>query len=130
MTTPMILPMAKALYLCEGYITSPSTGKTDLINIFNALRPASYPYRHRDFVVYSRLSGGLGAIPFFVEVHDANNANLIHVSNTLTMTFPDRDQTLELAFTMPNLLFPHSGVYTVELYLDNQWSCDATLKLL
>jgi hypothetical protein len=130
MSAGIILPVAKSLYLCEGYIGYPKNGLTDLMNIFNALRPKSYPHVHRDFVVYSRLSGGLGAIQFYVEVREAATGQLIHVSNTFTLHFPDRDQTVEMALTFNAVPFAHPGVCTVELYLENQWECDCTLQLL
>ncbi len=102
--------MAKTLYFCEGCIGSPATGKTDLIKIFNAIRPESYPHVHRDLVVCSRLSGGLGPVQFFVELRKVNASDLIHVSNTFTLRFPARDHTMELALTCPNILFPEPGI--------------------
>lgn len=130
MSSGVILPVPKALYLCEGYIGYPANGLTDLMNVFNALRPQNYPHEHRDFVVYSRLSGGLGPVQFFVEIRDAATRQFVHVSNTFTLQFHRRTQTVELALTFDAVLFPHPGVYTVELYLENQWSCDCTLELL
>lgn len=130
MATGIILPVPKALYLCEGYISYPAARLTDLMNIFNFLQPPNYPYFHQDFVVYARLSGGLGQIPFFIEIHDAATQQLVHVSSTFTLSFPDRDRTVELAVTMPRIPFPQPGVYTVELWLNNQWLCDCTLELL
>jgi hypothetical protein len=129
LASAIILPVAKALYLCDGYIGY-SGGKTDLLNIYNAIRPTSYPHVQPTLVVYSRLSGGLGQIPFFIEVYYAQTRQLVHVSSTFVQNFPNRDVTVELGLTLPNVRFAQSGVYTVELLMDNQWHCDCTLQLL
>ena len=128
MSQPIILPFPNSLFVCEGCIGF--SGKTDLVNIFNAIHPPGYPYLQKLFVVYARLSQGLGHIPFFVEIHLAKTQQLIHVTNTFTLNFPDRDKTVEMALNMPNIPFPQAGLYLVQLYLDNKWACECTLQLL
>lgn len=127
MSSGIIVPVAKALYLCDGHIGFPG-GKTDLIGIFNTIRPQSYPHLHKDLVVYARLGQGLGQISFFVEIRLATNRQLIHVSNTHTLTFPDRHATVEMVVTM-QVLFPQAGPYLVELYCENQWVADGAFEL-
>lgn len=130
MSAGIIVPEPKALYLCEGYLSNPNRGLTDLINIFNALRPQSYPYTHPDFVVYSRLAGGLGSVQFFIEIHDASTGQLLGLSNTFTLSFTSRTRTLEMAVTFDSITFAQPNVYTVELHMENRWVCDCTLELL
>lgn len=130
MASGVILPVPKALYLCEAYIGYPATGVTDLMNIFNALRPDSYPFTQQDFVVYSRLSGGLGTAQLFIEIHDTYSGDLLGISNTFPLNFPRRTITVELAITFQSITFANPGVYTIELYIENQFSCDCTLELL
>jgi hypothetical protein len=88
-----------------------------------------YPHLHKDFVVYARLGQGLGQISFFVEVRHAANHQLIHVSNTHTLTFPDRHMTVEMVMTM-QVMFHQAGPHLVELYCENQWVADSTFDLL
>jgi hypothetical protein len=126
---PQIIPVAKAVFLCDGHIGI-ANHKTDLLGIFNSIHPKSYPHRQKHFVVYARLVEGLGPIQFFVEIRLASTGQLVHVSNTHTLHFPDRDTTVELALTLQNVLFPQAGVYLVELFLENQWVADAKLLLL
>lgn len=128
MSTGIILPVAKSLYLCDGHIGIPG-GKTDLVGIFNSIRPNGYPHFHSNFVVYARLGQGLGMISFFVEVRSAASQNLIHVSNTHTLMFPNRYTTIEMVLTM-QVTFPHAGPYLVELHCENQWVADTTCDLL
>ena len=54
---------------------------------------------------------------------------LIHVSSTHTLVFPDRDTLVEMALTMKDVRFPGPGIYLVELYCDAQWVADTTLLL-
>lgn len=127
MPSTLILPVAKALYLCDGHIGFPG-GKTDLVGIFNSIRPATYPHFFKHFVVYARLVQGLGRIPFFIDIRFAATGQLVHLSNTYDLNFPDHTKTVEMVLTM-DIRFPQAGVYLVELYCDNQWVADATLLL-
>ncbi len=43
MSLPAITPVAKALYICDGHIGF-ANQKTDLMGIFNAIRPPQYPH--------------------------------------------------------------------------------------
>jgi len=128
MSSGIIIPVAKNLYLCDGHIGLPG-GKTDLIGIFNSIRPQSYPYLHPNFVVYARLGQGMGRISFFIEVRAAANLQLIHVSNTNSLFFPNRDTTIEMVMTM-QVWFPFSGQHLVQLYCENQWVADGSFALL
>jgi hypothetical protein len=62
----VIVPVARSLYLCEGHLGF-ANRKTDLVAIFDGIRPPSYPHVHPQFVAYARLSQGLGRVPFFLE---------------------------------------------------------------
>ena len=58
MSSAAIVPVAQALYLCDGHLGSPG-GKTDLMGLFNSIRAAHYPHVQRQFVVFARLLQGL-----------------------------------------------------------------------
>jgi hypothetical protein len=77
----MIIPVAKALYLCDGHIAFPNC-KTDLMGIFNAIRPIQYPPVHGHFVVFAQLHSGLGQVPFYIDVRMAATGQLVGASNT------------------------------------------------
>ena len=58
MSAGVILPVAKALYLCDGHLGFTSR-KTDLMGIFDSIRPdGGYPHIHPSFVVFARLGKG------------------------------------------------------------------------
>jgi hypothetical protein len=124
----VIVPIAKALYLCDGTIGFPG-GKTDLVGLFNSINAASFPHAAKDFVVFAQLSNGLGPVPFYIDIRFAVTNQLIYTSNVHQAQFPNRDITLQIAYTVPSCKFPRAGLYVVELYCNNQWVTDTTLLL-
>jgi hypothetical protein len=128
LTQATIIPYAKALYLCDGHIGLPNH-KTDLMGIFNSIRPGKHPHHQKHFVIFAQLISGLGQVPFFIDVRFAPTGQLIRTTNRHIMNFPRRDTIVQLAYTMKGCPFLHPGVYLVELFCENQWVADTTLLL-
>ena len=128
MPTAVIVPIAKALYLCEGTIGFPG-GKTDLMGLFNSINAPRFPHAAKDFVVFAQLSHGLGRVPFYIDVRFAPTNQLVYTSNVHQALFPNRDMTVQIAYTVPACKFPQPGLYLVEFYCHNQWVADTTLLL-
>ena len=84
-----IIPFAKALYLCDGHIGFQNQ-KTDLIGLFNAIRPSSYPHRQTQFMIFAKLTGGLGQVPFYIDVTLPQTGQLIHTTQMRLLHFPHR----------------------------------------
>jgi len=124
-----IIPVAKGLYLCDGHIGFPNQ-KTDLVGIFNSIRPAKYPHVQKHFLIFAQLISGLGQVPFFLDLRFAPTGQLIHTTNTRVLNFPHRDKLVQLAYTMQNCSFPQPGIYLVELFCDGQWVADTKVDLL
>jgi hypothetical protein len=128
MSSVTIVPVAQALYLCDGHIGY-AGGKTDLIGLFNAIHAPGYPHMQKQFVVFARLLQGLGQVPFYVEIRFAPTQQLLYLSSTHLLHFPDRDTVVEMALTLKGVRFPQPGIYLVELYCSAQWVADTTLRL-
>jgi hypothetical protein len=126
---PPIIPVAKALYLCDGHLGF-ANQKADLMGVFNAIRPPSYPHVQQYFVIFAQLNGGLGSVPFYFDVSLLQTGQLIQTTNTHVVQFPSRHKLVQLAYAMQGCLFPSSGDYLVELFCDGQWVADTTLALL
>src|SRR5205807_5480397 len=103
-------------------------GKVDLYGIFHAVRPPAYPHVLRRFCVFSQLVGGLGEIPFFVDVTYPKRARLVRTTQTNVLNFANRQQVVQLATSIENCLFPEPGLYLVELYCDNVCIADVSLS--
>ena len=128
MTAP-ILPVAKALYLCD-YHVGYSNGKVDLYGLFNAIRPPSgFPYTRGRFCVFAQLNNGLGRVPFFIDVRFAETDELVWTTEVRELTFPNRSTVVQLALTIEGCRFERPGLYILELFCDNTWVCDTPLRL-
>jgi hypothetical protein len=123
-----IIPVARALYLCDFYIGYEG-GRVDLYGLFNGLRPAVYPHVRDRFVVYTQLTGGVGEVPVFIDVRHAERNELVHTTHTRTLQFRDRTALVQLAFAIEGCRFPYPGLYTVELFCHNTPVCDTTVRL-
>jgi hypothetical protein len=124
-----IIPSAKAIYLCDFHVGY-SNGKVDLYGLFNSIRPAAYPHRKGSFVCFAQLLGGLGVVSFHIDIRRSVDQHLIDWTGTRSLHFPDRDTLLQIAVTIPGCVFHQPELYLVELYCDNAWVADTTLRLL
>ena len=125
---PSITPVAKSLYICDGHIGF-ANQKTDLMGIFNAIRPPQYPHLQKHFVAFAQLLGGLGQVPFYFDIRNAADGTHVYSSKAQLLYFRNRDTIVQLAYTARNCLFPKPGIYLVELFCNGQWVADTTLTL-
>lgn len=129
MPSRTIIPVVKALYLCDGHIGFPNQ-KTDLMGIFNAMRPSSYPHVRSQFVIFAQLTASIGKVPFYFDITFAPTGQQVHTTPVRDLIFPRRDKIIQLALTICGCHFPSAGNYLVELFCDGQWTADTTLALL
>ena len=128
MSPTAITPVAKALYLCDGTIGF-ANQKTDVMGLFNAIRPPQYPHR-QGFVIFAQLLGGLGQVPFYFDIRFAADNSLVHSTKAQLLYFPSRDTVVQMAYTTGGCPFPQPGIYLVELFCNGQWVADTPLDLL
>lgn len=129
MSQAAIVPAAKALYLCDGSIGF-ANQKTDLVGLFNSIRPRRYPHRQKQFVIFAQLISGLGQVPFYIDIRFAATNQLVHTTTTQALHFPHRQKLVQLVYTIQGCRFAQPGIYLVELFCDGQWVADTTLDLL
>jgi hypothetical protein len=96
------------LYLCD-YVIGYENGKTDLYGLFNAIRPESYPHTQGRFCVFAQLVGGLGNVPFFVDVVRRADDAVIHTTETRSLQFPSRTKVVQMALATEGCPFPGAG---------------------
>ena len=129
MAQPAIVPIAKSLYLCDGTIGM-ANQKTDIMGLFNSIRPLNYPHVQKHFVVFAQLLGGLGQIPFYIDVRSATDGSQVHSTTAKLLQFARRDQLIQMAHSIHNCRFPQPGIYLVELICQGQWVADTTIRLI
>ena len=124
-----VVPVAKAMYLCDYHIGY-SNGKVDLYGLFNAIRPQKgFPYTRGRFCILAQLVNGLGQVPFFIDVRFAQTDELVHTTETRSLTFPNRNTVVQVAMGIEGCRFQTAGLYLLELFCDNTWVCDTQLLL-
>jgi hypothetical protein len=125
----LIVPVARAIYLCD-YHFGYSNGKIDLYGLFNAIRPqGGYPYTRSRFCFFAQLTNDLGRVPFFVDIRFAATDELVWMTETRELNFPDRHSIVQLALLIEGCRFERAGLYGLELFCDNTWVCDTQLLL-
>lgn len=122
-----IIPSAKAIYLCEE--VDVEGGMTNLYALFNAIRPKHYPHTQGSFVCFAQLIGGLGNVPFYIDIRRADDERLIRNTDVRLLHFPDRTFQRQIVVNVEGCMFEEPGVYLVELYCDNTWVADTTIRL-
>ncbi len=123
----VIAPVAKALYLCEE--VDVEGGLTNLYALFDAVAADRFPYV-RTFTCYAQLRNGLGDVRVHYDIRRESDDRLIRNTEVHVLRFADRRAQLQVAVTIEDCLFDAPGVYLVELYCDNTWVADTTLRVL
>jgi hypothetical protein len=120
-----IIPSAKAIYLCEE--VDVEGGMANLYALFNAIRPRHYPHTHGSFVRFAQLVGGLGDVPFYFDIRQAETDRLIRNTDIRLLHFPDRTSQRQVVVNIEGCVFDRPGIYLVELLT---WKRRARLRRL
>jgi hypothetical protein len=131
--TNTVIPVTKAIYVCDEVVEDPTSRKVHFLGIFNAVRPASpaaYPFRLGQMCVVAQLIDGLDEIPIRSEIVRAETEEVVYSSAEQRLRFPQRHTTVFACFRIRNCPFPQPGVYFVELYCGDVLLDDRTLHLL
>ena len=124
----IVLPVSRSLALCDA-VVRPLDGKANIIGLFHAIRVVQYPYELSHFCVFAQLSGGLGEVPVHVEVRSGGSDELLFATVPRTLTFPNRDFLIQVAFEVRACRFADPGLYLIGLFSDDRWICDTSLLL-
>jgi Family of unknown function (DUF6941) len=122
-----IIPMAKALYLCEEIDIE--GGQVNVYALFNTMHAEELPHTRESLCVFAQLSGGLGEMPAHYDIVRARDERVVDVSATHRLRFERRSQLLQLSMTFKGVIFEEPGVYFVQLFCDNVLVADVTLEL-
>lgn len=122
----MVLPVARSLFLCDA-VTTTVAGKLHLANVFNSIRAAGFPHAGTRLAVFAQLSGAVGDIPTHVNVRHIARDEIVHYSGRFVAPFRDRVSVTRVSVVLAGCVFPHPGLYAVELFCHNQFVCDTTL---
>jgi hypothetical protein len=124
----VIAPFPKTVYLCD-YVIGSDMGKIDIYGTFNSINPQQYPFIFPSFVCFSKLGAGLGDVPFYFDITRAEDDKLIRSTEVKVLKFPNRNLIQNVVVTIKNCRFDRSGLYLVQLYCNNEWVADTTLRV-
>jgi hypothetical protein len=124
-----LIPIAKALYLCDDILSDPTRVKPHLIGVLNTVRVPSFPHDLPQLCIFARLIDGLGQVRCRVQVTRASDRAVIYRSPERILDFPDRHQTRYFILRMQQVHCPAPGEYWVEFYCNNEFIDDAVLRL-
>lgn len=121
-------PSPRSLFLCDSFERFPN-GKANLYGIFTRARADSYPHERIQIVVFAELVGGLGNLPFTIEIVNARSGATIFRTRERVLRFKDRLEVMQLAHAIHFIRFSSPGVYFVQLWCNNRFIADARLVL-
>jgi len=125
-----VIPVAKALYLCDEILSDPARAKPHLLGVLNAIRVASFPHVLARLCVFAKLSDGLGDIRCRARIVNARTSSIVFETPEHTIRFRDRRQILYANFRIEQLVWTAPGESVVELFCDGQFVDDAVLMVV
>jgi hypothetical protein len=128
-----VIPIAKAVYLCDDILPDPTRSKLTVVGSFNAVRlpaDATFPYVLDKLCVFAQLVGGVGVVACRTEIIRAATNRAIYVSGHQRLTFPARHTTVTYLLRLRRFVFPAPGGYTVELFCEDKFVDDRLLHLI
>ena len=126
----VVVPVAKALYLCDEILSDPARMKPHLVGILNAIRAPSFPHVLPRLGIFAQLVGGFGEVPCVVRVVNAHNRELVYESPVRTVAFGDRLDTRYFVMRLANITIRTAGDFWVEFYCGGLFVDDALLRIL
>jgi hypothetical protein len=125
-----VVPVAKALYLCDDILSDPTRVKPHLIGVLNAIRPPAFPHVIPRLCDFAQLIGGYGEVRCVVRVVNAHNQDVAYQSSERLVRFDDRLQTRYFSLRLEQVTIHTPGDFWVEFTCNDQFVDDAVLRIL
>jgi hypothetical protein len=132
MDSTSFLPVAKTVFISDDVLIDPKSGKTHLLGLYDAIRPAEghdYPYQLGKLCVFAEFTDGFGELPFHAEITQLATQETVLRTKEHRVRFPHRHACMKVCFRLKECMFPAPGDYAVELYCRDQFIDDRILHL-
>jgi putative transposase len=83
-----ILPVVRAMVLCDEVVRHPDRGTFELVEIRTSIRAAAFPYRHPQLCVYLELTGHPSTVSSFIGAVQADTSQDVFQSPAHPLSFP------------------------------------------
>jgi hypothetical protein len=125
-----VIPVAKALYLCDNVMSDPTRTKPHLIGVLNSIRAPLFPHIVPRLGVFAQLIGGYGDVRCRIRIVNAHTHAEVYQSGEQTIRFDDRLQTKYFVMRLSQITVHGPSDYWVEFFCDDQFMDDAVLHIL
>ena len=114
-----VVPLLVAALVCDVAVADPSTGKMNLIGIFDKVHVGKFP-THRDVSLYMKIADAEGRYNFDVRyVRTDTNEILIQAASDVVIT--DRLSSLDQYITFPPIMIPAPGRYEFQIWANSMF---------
>jgi hypothetical protein len=120
-------PLGVSIIICDKVITEAGTMNKTLVSTFNSIRAKAFPCVHPALAVYVALTNTTGEKEVKL-VFCKENKRFTELGGKLMFEHPNK--VVELIFNLRNLPFPEAGIYTFEVWADNEYVFESRLNAL
>lgn len=111
------------IILSDGVIREEGTGKLTIIGCFQFFNAPSFPFTCAPFIItasITNLSGNISNARLVVRIQKLGHVNASSEVAFSTKRELDRNESLELPFAMPPVLFHEAGIYEVVVLFNGE----------
>ena len=117
-------PYPLAMVICDSIWHDRGTGKRFLLGCFSTIHATDFPATHPVMAVYVAITNGRGAVPFKIQLVDADEEREPLWIAEAEIEFTDPRSVVELEFVMKGVTFPEPGEYRFQLFASGQWNME------
>ena len=114
-----IKPNLQFSVLCDD-VRREDNGKFILIGLFEAINAKKFPATHPSLFVVNRWCKGEGTFTQRIRIINPKDKSVIFQTDDQVFELGDIDRYHTLISRFNNLVFPESGKYWVDIFLDNE----------
>ncbi len=122
-------PLGMAIVVCDQVITDQDTHKKTLVGVFNNILSRNFPCMHPTMSIYVALTNGHGAVKIELACKELNVDEEVFARVGLNAEFPNPNHVVTVIFNLKTLNFKRPGVYSFEIYADDQFLLESRVNL-
>jgi hypothetical protein len=124
------IPSVVAMLVCEQIITEQGSNAKTLINIFENMRAASFPFIVNRIGIYAKLVDAQGNYQFTFRLVNLKDETLV-AQMQAAMNIMDSAYCAELTLNLQNFpILPEAGKYEFQLYAGDVYLSRVTLNVI
>jgi hypothetical protein len=127
METKKEKPLGLAIVICERVITEAGTNNKTIVSTYNTVRARDFPVRPPSMSIYVSLTNATGRKK--VEMRAAYGGKEIGRFAGVA-TFEGPTHVFELIFNLQNIFFPFPGLYTFEIFADDEYIFESRVNVV